>query len=1036
MEVNELLTKATSGDLASIETVAESYFRGKNGFDEDNDQALIWYQKALEIDPNNKIALTGIGSIYYKGYGVPVDKDKGLAFYLKGADVGSGKSAARLGDHFKELQDTQCISWYEKAFSLGEAAAAYELYRLYADGEFVAVDTAKQLEWLEKGAEANNSDCQLALACEYLPNGNCEQDYSLALKWMQAAAENGSGVAMTNLAIMYTNGDGVEKDYDIALEWAIKGAKNGDASQLNRYALYYQDGTGFLPHMPGKAIELLQIGVDAGDRSSMVFLANTYLQGLGVEADETKALPLLEAAAKQGDKTSLRLIKEIEPHIYGEDASAKYYEVVKEGADNGYYACMVCAYQCLSSGEGVGKDPEAAIKYLEEAACDDYKEAVFYLGAEHMSGDLLKDANPKTAVELFEKVISLGEQDETTAAAQRNLGLMYKEGIGVDQDLEKAITYLESAADNGNIDALLKAALAHDSGGWADLDYEKACSYYAKLAEVGHAGATTCLAYNYEHGLGVPKDFGKAAELYEKAIQLGDPRAMTNLALLYQNEEAIGKDEKRAVELLAEAAKQGYPQAEVLLGFAYYEGKGVSTDLGEALKLWETAAEQGDSTAQNLLGTAYADKSFESFIDYNRAVAYFRPLAEQGDVEAACHLADSLEKIYAWDEAKEWYRKAAEAGNVEAQFQLGMSAYLHEDYVEAARWTQPAAEQGHLGAMNVMADMLFYGYGPVQQDQAKSCEYYIKTAELGNTHGLYRAGRCFYLGVGTGKDKSRAFKYFLQARERGSNEMWFELGNCFFVGDGVEQNIPEAIKCYEKGVETTDCKYCRNALGQLYADTSSGYFNRSLAEKYLMPLLQDQEFKADAAFRLGMLCGNSGDIQGSVRWYTMASDENHAVAQYNLGVIYFNGELGSRDLDRAEQYFTMAARNGHPDAASDAADCRALKVRMQAQSQQSSQTTSSSAPQKSGGCYIATAVYGSYDCPEVWTLRRFRDFTLAETWYGRLFIWFYYSISPTFVRIFGKCNWFKTMWRPILDEMVDKLRHEGFEDTPYNDRKY
>ncbi len=28
---------------------------------------------------------------------------------------------------------------------------------------------------------------------------------------------------------------------------------------------------------------------------------------------------------------------------------------------------------------------------------------------------------------------------------------------------------------------------------------------------------------------------------------------------------------------------------------------------------------------------------------------------------------------------------------------------------------------------------------------------------------------------------------------------------------------------------------------------------------------------------------------------------------------------------------------------------------------------------KKNGCYIATCVYGSYDCPEVWTLRRFRD---------------------------------------------------------------
>lgn len=44
-----------------------------------------------------------------------------------------------------------------------------------------------------------------------------------------------------------------------------------------------------------------------------------------------------------------------------------------------------------------------------------------------------------------------------------------------------------------------------------------------------------------------------------------------------------------------------------------------------------------------------------------------------------------------------------------------------------------------------------------------------------------------------------------------------------------------------------------------------------------------------------------------------------------------------------------------------------------------------------GGCYIATCVYGSYDCPQVWTLRRYRDNTLAETWYGRLFVHTYYA---------------------------------------------
>ena len=30
------------------------------------------------------------------------------------------------------------------------------------------------------------------------------------------------------------------------------------------------------------------------------------------------------------------------------------------------------------------------------------------------------------------------------------------------------------------------------------------------------------------------------------------------------------------------------------------------------------------------------------------------------------------------------------------------------------------------------------------------------------------------------------------------------------------------------------------------------------------------------------------------------------------------------------------------------------------------------------GCYIATSIYGSYDCLEVWTLRRYRDYKLSK----------------------------------------------------------
>lgn len=92
--------------------------------------------------------------------------------------------------------------------------------------------------------------------------------------------------------------------------------------------------------------------------------------------------------------------------------------------------------------------------------------------------------------------------------------------------------------------------------------------------------------------------------------------------------------------------------------------------------------------------------------------------------------------------------------------------------------------------------------------------------------------------------------------------------------------------------------------------------------------------------------------------------------------------------------------------------------------------------QKSGGCYVATCVYGSYDCPQVWTLRRYRDDTLATTWYGRAFIHTYYAISPTIVKWFGNTHWFKKIWKNKLDKMVSYLRSNGVEDTPYQDKEW
>lgn len=86
------------------------------------------------------------------------------------------------------------------------------------------------------------------------------------------------------------------------------------------------------------------------------------------------------------------------------------------------------------------------------------------------------------------------------------------------------------------------------------------------------------------------------------------------------------------------------------------------------------------------------------------------------------------------------------------------------------------------------------------------------------------------------------------------------------------------------------------------------------------------------------------------------------------------------------------------------------------------------------GCYIATAVYNSYDCPEVWTLRRFRDDFLRKTWIGDMFVKGYYKVSPVLVKYFSKETWFISFWKYILDRFVVSLQKRGYENTRYEDK--
>ena len=78
-------------------------------------------------------------------------------------------------------------------------------------------------------------------------------------------------------------------------------------------------------------------------------------------------------------------------------------------------------------------------------------------------------------------------------------------------------------------------------------------------------------------------------------------------------------------------------------------------------------------------------------------------------------------------------------------------------------------------------------------------------------------------------------------------------------------------------------------------------------------------------------------------------------------------------------------------------------------------------PAKKEGCYIATAVYGSYNAPEVLILRRFRDEVLKNSVLGRWFVCAYYRFSPPIAKRLKYAKRINKLVRFLLDRYVERL---------------
>jgi len=78
-------------------------------------------------------------------------------------------------------------------------------------------------------------------------------------------------------------------------------------------------------------------------------------------------------------------------------------------------------------------------------------------------------------------------------------------------------------------------------------------------------------------------------------------------------------------------------------------------------------------------------------------------------------------------------------------------------------------------------------------------------------------------------------------------------------------------------------------------------------------------------------------------------------------------------------------------------------------------------PAKSGFCFIATAVYGSYNAPEVLALRNFRDDILLSSNVGRIWVNLYYIFSPPVARLLRAHLALRNMVRKVVVQPIVNL---------------
>ena len=274
------------------------------------------------------------------------------------------------------------------------------------------------------------------------------------------------------------------------------------------------------------ADKFLKEAADLGHADALFFLAMNAVES----GDLEQARAYADSAIELGNMAGKYILAEISEQEYLGDAEELYkagFKALKEKVEQGdlhYSNVLGYAYRF---GIGTEENIEQAIKVFTPSAEQGNAMSLGHLSELYLEQDKIEKAKP----------LMLKAAEKNNSKAQLNLSF-------IDDDTEKSLYWLNRAAENNEISAIMNLAYYYH-----DKDIKKAASYYQKAADLDDDQAVVELSYLYENGEGVEKNDEKAVELLDKAVGLENFEAMNKLSIRYLEGRGVERNYEMAEAL-------------------------------------------------------------------------------------------------------------------------------------------------------------------------------------------------------------------------------------------------------------------------------------------------------------------------------------------------------------------------------------------------------------------------------------------------------------------------------------------------------